>query len=98
MNNTVYIDPPFTDEVRRQQLYNGQLFIFSPRPGSLALCEFARELIEEAFSGMAPRTAQYHMPVEEYAAILGKLKPDFIHHPKSKQHIQSLFKDLGCDL
>ena len=98
MNNTIYIDSPFTDEVRRQRLYDGQLFVFSPRPSSIAFCEFARELIQEAFGAMDPLTAQHHMPVEEYAATLGKLKPRFIHHPKSKQYIQSLFKDLGCDL
>ena len=39
--NTIHFDSPFTDNIRREQLYNGQLFVFSPRPSSLALCEFA---------------------------------------------------------
>jgi hypothetical protein len=38
------------------------------------------------------------MPVEDYAALLGKLKPAFIHHPESKTHIQKLLASLGCDL
>jgi hypothetical protein len=96
--NTVYFNPPFADDVRRQHLYNGQLIVFSPRPSSTAFCEFARELIQEAFGALDPREAQRHMPVEEYATVLGKLKPSFIHHPKSKQYIQSIFKDIGCDL
>jgi hypothetical protein len=83
MNNTVYLDSPVTDAVRRRQLYDGQLFLFSHRPGSIALSHFARELIQQAFGTMDPQTAQHHMPVEEHAAILGKLKPRFIHHPKS---------------
>ena len=71
--NTVYFDPDFTDAVRRQQLYEGQLFVYSPRPSSIALCEFAREMIEQSFKGMDPRTAQDKMDVEAYAAILGQL-------------------------
>jgi len=83
---------------RRQHLYNGQLFVFSPCPSAIALCEFARELIEEAFAPLDPREAQYSLPVEEYVAILAKLKPYFIHHPKSKQFIQGILSELGCDL
>jgi hypothetical protein len=86
------------DDERRQHLYNGQLFVFSPCPSAIALCEFARELIEEAFAPLEPREAQYSLPVEEYVAILAKLKPYFIHHPKSKQFIQGILSELGCDL
>ncbi|GKS58300.1 hypothetical protein YTPLAS18_18270 [Nitrospira sp.] len=96
--NTVYFDSAMCDEERRRALYNGQLFVFSPRPSSLALCEFARELIEDAFGPVDPETAQHTMPVEEYAAILGKLKPYFIHHPKSKQYLQALLAEMGCAL
>jgi len=95
--NTVYFDSPVNDSVRRKQLYEGQLFVYSPRPNSLALCDFARTLIEEAFGGIDPRTAQAGMPVEEYAKVLGKLKPEFIHHKQSKQLIQKLLDEMGCD-
>lgn len=47
---------------------------------------------------MDPRTAQQHLSVEEYAALLGKLKPTFIHHPESKRHIQRIFEEMGTDL
>ncbi|MGC3976635.1 MAG: hypothetical protein QM771_19970 [Nitrospira sp.] len=43
--NTVYYDAPVTDEVRRQRLFDGQLFVYSPRPSSVALVEFAKSLI-----------------------------------------------------
>src|SRR5918992_28383 len=97
MMNTVYFDPSFSDETRRQHLYNGQLFVFSPRRSTLAFCEFARTLIQEAFGKLDPRTAQDLLPVEQYATILGKLKPSFIHHPDSKRHIQNIFLEIGCD-
>jgi len=96
--NTVYFDSPISDEMRRERLYQGQLFVFSPRPSSVALCQFADELIREAFGKLSPEKAQYSLPVEEYAAILSRLKPKFIHHPRSKECIQGILNELGCDL
>jgi len=96
-SNTVYYDAPFSDEVRRQKLYEGQLFVYSPRKSTLALIQHARKLIEEAFAPYDPEQAQFHLPVERYAQILGKLKPFFIHHPESKTHVKAVLTDLGCD-
>jgi hypothetical protein len=96
--NTIYFDAPYSDAERRQRLYNGQLFVFSPCPSALALATFAREMAEEAFAPLDPREAQYTLPVEEYAAILAKLKPPFINHPQSKHYVQGILRELGCDL
>lgn len=95
--NTVYLDAPHDDDARREELFRGQLFLHSPVPGALALVEHARELIEEAFGDLDPRTAQDHMAVEDYAALLSELKPRFIHHPRSKECIQQMLADLGAD-
>ena len=95
--NTIYFDATVTDELRRNELYQGQIFVYSPSPSSRAFCEFARELIQDAF-GFHPREAQYRMPVEEYVKILAELKPKFIHHPQSKQFIQRILEEFGCDL
>jgi hypothetical protein len=96
--NTILFDPPLNDDARRQQLYDGQLVVYSATPSSLALVEFARTLIREAFGSLDPETAQYHMPVEEYAALLAELKPKFIHHERSKTLIQGILREVGCDL
>lgn len=96
--NAVYIDQTLTDDARRKLLFDGQVVVYSPTPSSLALCEFARQLSIEAFAPHEPTRAQFHLPVEEYAAILAKLKPAFIHHPRCKELIQSMFVELGCDL
>src|SRR6476660_1180408 len=98
MNNTIYYDSPLSDDKRRQEIFDGQLFAFSPRPSTLAFIQHARKLIEEAFAPLDPESAQYHMPVEQYAEVLGRLKPSFIHHPDSKQHIQTILADMGADL
>jgi hypothetical protein len=55
-------------------------------------------MIIEAFGSLDPETAQYEMPVEKYAEVLAELKPKFIHHPGSKERLQALLQELGCDL
>ncbi len=96
--NSVFLDAQVSDTVRRERLYSGQLFLYAPTPSSLALCEFARSMIQEAFGTRDPEKAQFDMPVEEYAALLADLKPKFIHHPACKEYIQGMLRELGCDL
>jgi hypothetical protein len=96
--NTIYYDSVVSDDLRRQMLYQGQLFVYSARPSTIEFCDFSRKLIEEAFRGFDPQTAQEYIPVEKYAQILGELKPKFIHHEKSKECIQALLRELGCDI
>jgi hypothetical protein len=86
------------DDVRRKMLFQGDLFLYSATPASTKLIEFARELIEEAFEGRDPQTAQHEMPVEEFAALLADLKPRFIHHPTSKKLLVTLLDELGMAL
>jgi hypothetical protein len=96
--NTIIFDASVSDDLRREQLYGGQLFVYSPTPGSLGLVELARTLIREAFGALDPETAQYHMPAEDYAKVLADLKPAFIHHPESKAFIRQILLERGCDL
>jgi len=83
------------DDVRRKMIFQGNVFLYSATPASTKLIEFARELIEEAFGGRDPQTAQHEMPVEEFAALLAELKPRFIHHPTSKKILAALLEELG---
>jgi len=96
--DTLLFDATLDDEARRTQLYDGQLFVYSPTPSSLGLVDLARQLIAEAFGSLDPETAQYHMPAEGYAAVLAELKPKFIHHPESKRLIQGMLRERGCSL
>ena len=75
--NTLYVDSRVDDDTRRRGLYAGQLFVFSPRPSTIALRDHARAMIEEAFDGVDPAVAQYEMPVERYVEICAPLKPRF---------------------
>ena len=96
--NTVYLDSSADDAVRRERLYAGQLFVFSPRASSLALCEHARNMIEEGFGSVDPLRAQYEMSVEEYVAICAPLKPSFIHNDRTKELVRGVIEDFGGDL
>src|SRR5215469_12203186 len=98
MLDTVFFDSPLIDSMRREQLYNGRLFVFSPRKSTVALCEFARDMIEDAFGGKDPRTAQYSMPVEEFVSICAPLKPAFIHHPTTMKLLKNVADEFGCGL
>lgn len=96
--NSIFIDSTASETIRRRRLYEGHLFVFSPRSTSVALCEFARELAEEAFAPLDPRVAQFSLPVEQYVTILAALKPRFIHHPRSKELVRAVLEDFGCDV
>src|SRR5579864_4334182 len=93
----VYYDARIPDEERRQRLYSGDLFVYSPTPESLELVEFARSMLVAAFAPRDPELAQYSMPVEGFASLLAELMPRFIHHPECKRLLRGLLAGLGCD-
>jgi hypothetical protein len=93
----VHYDSPLSDAERRARLYSGDLFVYGPTESSRKLVEFACEMAHEAFGLLDPRHAQHELPVERYAAILGVLKPAFIHHPRCKELLPAILRELGCD-
>jgi len=94
----IYVDSRLSDDERRAELYGGSIFVQSPSPSALKFCRFAKELIEEAFRPVDPLKVHELMPAEKCAEILAVLKPKFIHHPQSKQYIQGMLSEMGCDL
>ena len=96
--SNVYFDSAIPDDERRQRLYQGGLFVYSPNAASLELVRFTRDMLAEAFGTRDPETAQHDMPVDAFAHLLGELKPRFIHHPECKRLLPKLLGELGCDL
>jgi hypothetical protein len=94
---TVFVDDPMPDAERRQRIYSGDIFVFGPRPSTVALIGLARRMLEEAFAPLNPVDAQYEMPVEEFVEIFGPVKPAFIHHPEARQLIAAVLDEFGCD-
>ena len=93
----VQVGRSMSDDERRARLFAGDLFVQLPNPATREFVRFTRSMVEDAFGGMSPETAQYEMPVEEYAAVLAELKPAFIHHPESKTHLRAMLVEHGCD-
>ena len=94
----LYFDQQVADDIRRQRIYDGSLYVYSPNEHSMALVELARKLIAEHFPGVDPRTAQHQFDVRDFARILSKLKPAFIHHPDCKVIMPRMLEAMGCDL
>lgn len=95
---SVYFDPEFGDNKRREKLYAGDVVILSPTPGTQALVSLAKGMLEEAFAPHDPRTIHKHFNAGHVAGILGELKPKFIHHPECKEIIPAIMREQGVDL
>lgn len=93
----IFSDSKMDDAKRRQELYRGSVFVYSPSPAAVKFCDFTRELIEAAFQPNNPVTIQERVPVEKCVEILTSLKPHFIHHAKSKELIRDMLVERGCD-
>jgi hypothetical protein len=95
---SVYFDSDMSDEERRERLYDGDIFVFSPTPASRYLVGLASAMIERAFEPHDPREIHKIMTPDEVAGILAKLKPQFIHHPECKRIIPKIMQEHGVHL
>ena len=94
----VYFDSPMSDDERREKLFAGDIFVFSPTAQSRALVDFARKMSEDAFTPYFPPDAQHHMEGRAYVDVLAGLKPTFINHARSKELVAGVLGDLGASL
>jgi hypothetical protein len=62
----------------------------------LALVEHTRSMIEDAFAPLDPQRAHEQLTVEHCVEILSKLKPSYIHHPRTKELIREVLSSFGC--
>lgn len=94
----IFFDSKTSDDIRRARLYKGSLFVSSPSSYALKLCQLAKDLIEETFHPLDPLTLHETLPVEQCVEKLAVLKPQFIHNARSKEFIQGMLGEAGCDL
>ncbi|TAE23154.1 MAG: hypothetical protein EAZ92_14935 [Candidatus Kapaibacterium sp.] len=95
--NTLRLNPKYSDQERREAIYNGNLLLHTASPAVTNLRNWADELISEAF-GAEPQKAQYDMAVEQFVTVAGPLKSKFTNHQKTKELIRDILKEFGCDL
>jgi hypothetical protein len=94
----VLFDSKIDERGRLEELYRGSVLVYTPSPGAVKLCEFAREMVEAAFYPHNPLTLHETIPVERCVEILAELKPKFIHHPRCKELLTAILAEHGCDL
>lgn len=95
---SVFIDPAIPDEARRSRLFAGDIFILSPTAGTRALIGLGRAMLEEAFAPHSPIEVHESKTPEEVASILGRVKPQFIHHPECKRIIPQIMREHDIEL
>jgi len=91
----IHFDKRLSDDERRQALYRGDIFVYSPIEPTKKLCVLGRTMLREAFAPLDPQKVDRHLSMEETASILAKLKPAFIHHPACKPLIAEIVKAVG---
>ena len=97
-NTSVHINPPISDEERRQRLYQGDIIVLPATAASIELAVLARRMLAEAFAPHDPREIHRHWTAEQVAATLAAVKPAFIHDPACKALIPQIMHEHGVDL
>ncbi len=93
----IQLNPTYTDETRRQRVFDGDILIYNGLPGLIALCEHARSMIREAFAPHDPEKAQYALSVDEFIKRAGPLKSSFTNGQRTKQLMQQFVLAFGSD-
>jgi hypothetical protein len=75
---TVYIDRALDEPVRRERIYAGDIHMRTDVPEAMAIVEWARSLIIEAFGDLDPERAQFELDLEEFVRRVGPLVRDLV--------------------
>ncbi|SRR5579875_13127 len=89
-------DSDFGDRVRRLSLFEGDFFVYRPRPASHGLCELARSSLEQML-GSEPPFAQQRMSEPEFAVLFRGAARNFHLRGAATRLASALAVDLGCD-
>lgn len=84
-------------EDNEKAIYRGQLNLLPPTPASIALCDHARRMIEEAFAPYDPVSAQHAIDIDEFVERSAAVKPRFIHDPQTRALQKTYLDELGFD-
>ena len=94
---TIYLNRKLDEPERRASIYGGDFHLLTGQPESLALVDWARELIAESFGDRDPQTAQFDIPVDEFIAAVSPLKSSFVNDQRTKELSRALVIAMGAD-
>jgi hypothetical protein len=94
----LYLDRKLSREEFHRKIFDGDLLLYRNSPGTIALCEYAKTLMHEAFGTKDPEMAQFDMDVEDFVPIVGALKSKFTNDEHTKKLIKNILIEYGCDI
>ena len=94
---TVYVDRALDEPTRRTSIYAGDIHLQTGVPQSMALVDWARSLITEAFGDHDPERAQFKLELDEFVARVGPLKSRFTNDDHTKELVRDLVIAMGSD-
>lgn len=92
--NTVFFDSTVNDDVRRWNLYNGDIFVFSPCEASIALCKFCPRHGSGGIRHIEPRKKRS----TGYRLKSMRLSLPSLNRHSSTTRVQKLLGEMKCDL
>ncbi len=95
--STILVDSEATDSKRRELLYDGTIFFYTPTGPVQALRDHAWGMVTEAFGDLDPMEAQDALEVEAFVEHVAPLKPKFTHSQRAKELLRDLLVGFGCD-
>jgi hypothetical protein len=95
--STILVDSNATDSQRRELLYGGTVFCYTPKTAVAQLTSHAWDIINDGFAPLDPAKAQDELSVEQFVERIAPIKPKFTHSPKAKELLRDLLIAFGCD-
>jgi hypothetical protein len=94
---TVYVNRALDEPTRRSSIYSGDIHLLTGVDQSMALVDWARELISGAFGERDPERAQFELELDDFIARVGPLKSRFTNDEHTKQLVRDLVIATGSD-
>jgi hypothetical protein len=90
------VDSATSDHDRRSELFDGNFFVYDPRPTIAALGDFTRDTIEQML-GVEPFWAQQRMSEIEFKSLFEGAIRNLSRRRFAMQLVADVIVDLGCD-
>jgi hypothetical protein len=93
----VWFNRLVSDDERRVRLHRGEVFVYDRIGAVQEFASFTREFIESGLKPYEPIHIHERLTPGELAPLLGRLKPQFTHHPEARKLVCRMLEELGPD-
>lgn len=97
MTVNIILNQILTDAERRELIYSGDIFLISALKSTSKMSDYAFQVLCDKFQTNEPETAFNHLPVEEFAKTVEKVKNEFTNSLYSKELIREFLMEIDSD-